>query len=70
MIELEVRAVMEKCLKVGDGDMAVGLCRVVEAGLIDTMLTPWKHNNGNVIVMRDAQNAVRYWQSGDIPLPQ
>ena len=70
MIELEVRALMENCLEAGDGDMAVGLCRGVEAGWIDTMLTPWKHNKGNVVVMRDAQNAVRYWQSGDIPLPQ
>jgi len=66
MIELEVRAVIEKCLDAGDGDMAVGLCRGVEAGWIDTMLTPWKYNKGR---MRDAENAVRYWDPGDIPLP-
>lgn len=69
MIELEVRAVIEKCLDAGDGDMAVGLCRGVEAGWIDTMLTPWKYNKGRVMVMRDAENAVRYWDPGDIPLP-
>ncbi len=69
MIELEVRAVMEKCLDAGDGDMAVGMCRGVEAGWVDTMLTPWKYNKGNVMVMRDAQKAVRYWNPGDIPLP-
>ena len=69
MIELEVRALMEKCLDAGDGDMAVGLCKGVEAGWIDTMLTPWKHNKGKVMVMRDAENAVRYLDPGDIPLP-
>jgi methylaspartate mutase epsilon subunit len=69
MIELEVRAVMEKCLEAGDGDMAVGLCRGVEAGWADTMLTPWKHNKGRVMVMRDAEGAVRYWNPGDLPLP-
>ena len=69
MIELEVRALMEKCLDIGNGDMAIGLCRGVEAGWIDTMLTPWKYNKGKVVVMRDAENAVRYWDFGDVPVP-
>jgi methylaspartate mutase epsilon subunit len=70
MIEMEVRALMEACLEVGNGDMAVGMCIGVERGWIDTMLTPWKYNHGKVLVMRDAQNAVRYLDSGNIPLPQ
>ncbi len=70
MIEAEVRAILERCLEVADGDMAVGLCRGVEAGWIDTMLTPWKFNHGKVLVVRDAENAVRYLDSGDIPLPK
>ena len=49
--------------------MAIGLCRGVEAGWVDTMLTPWKYNKGHVMVMRDAQGAVRYWNPGDVPLP-
>ena len=70
MIELEVRTLMEKCLEIGDGDIAIGLCAGVEAGWIDTMVTPWKHNNGKVLLVRDAENAVRYLNSGDIPLPR
>ncbi|NLO27817.1 MAG: hypothetical protein GX113_06530 [Actinobacteria bacterium] len=70
MIELEVRTLMEKCLDAGDGDMAVGLCLGVEAGWIDTMFSPWRHNKGRVLVMRDAQGAVRYWDPGDVPLPR
>ena len=70
MIELEVRTLMDKCLEAGDGDMAVGMCKGVEAGWVDTMLTPWKYNKGKVMVMRDAQNAVRYFDPGDIPLPK
>ena len=70
MIELEVRTLMEKCLEAGNGDMAVGMCKGVEVGWIDTMLTPWKHNHGKVMVMRDAENAVRYLDTGDIPLPK
>jgi methylaspartate mutase epsilon subunit len=70
MIEMEVRAIMEKCLEAGDGDIAIGMCKGVEAGWVDTMLTPWKYNKGNVVVMRDAENAVRYLDSGDVPLPK
>jgi methylaspartate mutase epsilon subunit len=69
MIEQEVRALMEKCLEAGDGDMAIGMCKGVEAGWVDTMLTPWKYNKGNVVVMRDAENAVRYYDTGSIPIP-
>ena len=69
MIEMEVRALMEKCLEGGDGDMAVGLCRGVEAGWVDLMLTPWKHMKRNVMLMRDAGGAVRYWDPGAVPLP-
>ncbi|MFA5902954.1 MAG: hypothetical protein WC836_03400 [Desulfobacula sp.] len=69
MIELEVRTLMEKCLEAGDGDMAIGMCKGVAVGWIDTMVTPWKHNHGNVMVARDAKNAVRYIETGDIPLP-
>jgi methylaspartate mutase epsilon subunit len=70
MIEMEVRVLMEKCLEAGNGDMAIGMCKGVEAGWIDTMLTPWKHNKGKVVVMRDAENAVRYLDTGDMPLPK
>lgn len=70
MLELEVRALIEKCLEAGDGDIAVGLCKGVEYGWIDTMLTPWKYNHGKVVVVRDAQSAVRYLDPGNIPLPK
>jgi methylaspartate mutase epsilon subunit len=70
MLELEVRAMMDKCLEAGDGDIAIGVCRGVDAGWISTMLSPWKYNKGNVRLMRDANNAVRYLETGDLPLPQ
>ena len=70
MLELEVRAMMDKALEAGDGDIAVGLCRGVEAGWISTMISPWKYNKGNIRLMRDADNAVRYLDCGDMPLPQ
>jgi methylaspartate mutase epsilon subunit len=70
MLELEVRTMMEKHLEAGDGDIAVGLCRGVDAGWITTMISPWKYNRGNIRLMRDADNAMRYFDTGDMPLPK
>jgi methylaspartate mutase epsilon subunit len=70
MLEAEARAMMDKCLEAGDGDIALGLCRGVDAGWVSTMISPWKHNKGNVRLMRDAKNAVRYLDPGDLPLPK
>jgi len=70
MLEMEVRALMEKSLEAGDGDIAVGLCKGVDAGWITTMISPWKYNKGNIRLMRDASNAVRYFDCGDMPLPR
>jgi methylaspartate mutase epsilon subunit len=70
ILELEVRAMMEKCLEAGDGDIALGLCLGVDAGWVQTMITPWKYNRGNVLLMRDAENAMRYYDIGDMPLPK
>jgi methylaspartate mutase epsilon subunit len=70
MLELEVRALMDKCLDAGGGDIALGLCLGVDYGWVQTMITPWKYNRGNVLLMRDAENAMRYFDAGDMPLPR
>ena len=70
MIEMEVRAMLEKTLEAGDGDIAVGLCKAIEIGWFDTMVSPWKHVQGKVTYIRDAENAVRYFDIGNVPLPK
>jgi methylaspartate mutase epsilon subunit len=34
------------------------------------MISPWKYNRGTVRLMRDAGNAMRYYDTGDMPLPK
>ena len=70
MLEKEVRAMMDKMLEIGDGDIALGLCKGVDAGFISTMISPWRFNKGNVRLMRDANGAMRYLDTGDLPIPQ
>jgi len=70
MIEMEVRAVLEKSLEAGDGDILVGACTAVECGWFDTMVSPWKHVKGKVRYVRDDANAIRYFDPGNVPIPK
>jgi methylaspartate mutase epsilon subunit len=69
MIEKEVRAVMGRLLDLGDGDVALGSCRAVEAGVLDTVFSPWRPLKGQVLIVRDARGALRYLDHGNVPLP-
>lgn len=68
MLELEVRATLDAVLELGKGDIAVGMVRGVEAGVLDTFFSPWKPLKQDVIVVRDCDGAMRYLKHGKIPL--
>jgi len=69
MIEREVNAVVGRILELGNGDVAVGVCRGFETGAIDTMFSPYRHLKGKVRVVRDANGALRYLDPGLVPIP-
>jgi len=65
----EVRALVDKVLEVGDGDVAVGTVRAIEAGLLDV---PWSPNRGcksAVMPARDSKGYLRILDFGDLPIP-
>ncbi|MCL2493124.1 MAG: hypothetical protein FWF33_03660 [Clostridiales bacterium] len=64
MLELEVRAMMEKCLEAGDGDIALGICLGADAGWVSTMISPWKYNKGHAASERGQRVP-----SGEAPKP-
>jgi methylaspartate mutase epsilon subunit len=68
--EAEVRAILEKVLELGDGDVVVGSIRAVEAGVIDSPFSPNIHVKDNVLGIRDSQGACRYLHFGNLPLPE
>tara|TARA_B100000315_G_scaffold257213_1_gene305289 strand:+ start:163 stop:1641 length:1479 start_codon:yes stop_codon:yes gene_type:complete len=70
MIEREVRAVVDKVFELGDGDVAVGGCRAIVSGVLDTMFSPYKYLKGAVKIVRDNNGALRYLDHGEMPLPQ
>ena len=70
MMEKEIRAIVDKTLEMGDGDVAVGMVRAVDAGIIDIAFSCWTLLKGKILVVRDNEGAIRYLDHGDIPLPR
>lgn len=69
MIEAEARAIVDRTLELGDGDVAVGVVRAFRAGVLDVPWSPNLENANQVVPVRDGRGAVRYLLSGNVPLP-
>ncbi len=67
IIRLETRAIVDKCFELGNGDVAVGVCRAVEAGVLDVPFAPCRFNAGLMLPCRDNEGAVRILNPGNLP---
>ena len=63
----ETRAIVDKCFELGNGDIAVGVCRGVEAGVLDVPFAPCRFNAGKMLPCRDNDGAVRILEIGNLP---
>ncbi len=70
IIRLETRAIVDKCFELGNGDIAVGVCRGVEAGVLDVPFAPCRANAGKMLPCRDNNGAVRILETGNLPFSQ
>jgi hypothetical protein len=70
MLKSEARAIVERVLEVGEGDLAVGQVRAVKEGSIDLPFQPWIHLAGKVLTVRDRTGAIRHLEHGNVPLPK
>ncbi len=70
IIRLETRAIVDKCFELGEGDIAVGVCRGVEAGVLDVPFAPCRANAGLMLPCRDNNGAVRILNVGNLPFSQ
>lgn len=66
----ETRAIVDKCFELGEGDIAVGVCRGVEAGVLDVPFAPCRANAGLMLPCRDNNGAVRILNMGNLPFDQ
>ena len=67
IIRLETRCIVDKCIELGNGDVAVGVCRGVEAGVLDVPFAPCRFNAGLMLPCRDNNGAVRILNPGNLP---
>ena len=70
ILEMEIRAIIDKLLEIGDGDIAVGAIKGVELGIIDSPFSPNIHMKGNVLGVRDNKGVCRYLEFGNLPIPK
>ncbi len=65
--ELEVKAILEKIIELGGGDVVIGSSKGVEAGVIDSPFCPNIHVRDQVLGIKDSQGACRYLEFGNLP---
>ena len=70
IIRAETRCIVDKCFELGNGDIAVGVCRGVEAGVLDVPFAPCRANAGLMLPCRDNNGAVRILNVGNLPFTQ
>jgi len=70
IIRQETRCIVDKCFELGDGDIAVGICRGVESGALDVPFAPCRANKGLMLPCRDNDGAVRILNMGNLPFTQ
>ena len=70
IIRQETRCIVDKCFELGQGDIAVGVCRGVQAGVLDVPFSPCRANAGLMLPCRDNDGAVRILNMGHLPFTQ
>jgi len=67
IIRRETKAILDRVLDFGEGDMAVGTIRAFQAGVIDVPFAPSRFNPGKILPARDTNGAVRLLDCGNLP---
>jgi methylaspartate mutase epsilon subunit len=68
--EMEIRALMNKILEMGDGDIIVGCIKCVEEGFLDSSFSPNKQVKDLVMGIKDTHGAIRWKEFGNLPFPE
>ena len=66
----EVTAILDKVIELGDGDIAVGTVKAVEAGVLDSPMSINIHARDEVLGIRDQEGVTRYLEFGNLPIPE
>ena len=67
--ELAVSAIIDKVVDMGGGDLAVGIVKAVESGVLDSPFSINVNVRDLCMGVRDLQGACRYIEYGNLPIP-
>jgi len=67
IIKTETKCIMDRVFELGKGDLARGVVKAFEFGVLDIPFAPSKYNIGKMMPARDSKGAVRYLKIGNIP---
>lgn len=67
IITTETRSIVDSVFELGGGDLAQGIIRSFQAGLLDIPFAPSRFNLGKVLPARDNYGAVRILDCGNLP---
>lgn len=68
--EKETRAIMERILVLGNGDVVTGYIQAVQSGMVDSPMSPNVHSKDKVLGIRDSKGGARYLYFGNLPIPE
>src|SRR4029077_1322004 len=68
ILRREVLGIWRSLLDCGRGDVATGVVRGFDLGLIDVPFAPSVYNRGETLTARDLQGAVRFLRTGNLRL--
>ncbi|MDZ4910489.1 methylaspartate mutase subunit E, partial [Clostridium perfringens] len=67
IIKKETRCIIDKCLEIGENDIALGTIRAFKSGILDIPFAPSIHTLGKLLPARDNNGAIRILNSGRLP---
>ncbi|AFZ73361.1 methylaspartate mutase subunit E [Natronobacterium gregoryi] len=70
LIERSVRSLLDAVYEVGDGDVARGVVRAFDEGLLDVPFPPSEAAAGDILPARDDEGRVRLLKFGDLALDE
>jgi methylaspartate mutase epsilon subunit len=68
IIEQEVWAIVDAVIQCGKGNVASGIVKAFQTGILDIPFAPSVHNRGQAMTARDCEGAVRFLRVGNLPL--
>ncbi len=69
-IKKEVDSLMENVFRAGEGDLAVGVVKAFESGLMDIPFAPSRYNAGLMLPARDDEGKIRILKFGNLGLTE